>query len=212
MAEKRPDTIGSFLCLLTKEGRVRYQMRTEKKSLVAGISYKGDFELPGGEVQEKDLKKALTPGVLLEEAIRETKEELGIVVSRDVGKRVYPGFYRTVFVNPKDGKVDWAFATVAWPCYWDETTEVKRKIVDVSPDELDVLGRLNLIVSGRKRMWRMGQAGLYLGHRNDWADRAAELLTEVKSDWRQTELLLNPTRDLFQIRYDLGLEEDLYER
>ena len=191
-------------------------MRIEKGS-ITGLSYKGDFELPGGAVKEKDLRKVLTPGVLLEEAIRETKEELGIVVSSDM-----PVFmlYRTVFENLKTGKIDWAFMTPVLPRYWDETAEVKRKIIDLDSADLDVLGRLNLIVSGKKRMYRMGQACLCLSrYATDpgWRDnvrmlRAADFLTEVKPDWRETELLLNPQQDLFQIRYELGLEEDLYER
>lgn len=208
MTEKKPDTIGSFLGLITTEGRVRYQMRIEKRS-ITGISYKGDFEVPGGGVKEKDLRQVLTPEGLLKEAIRETREELGIVV---VG--FSPSYlYRTVFENPKTGKVDWAFVILTLPAFWDEKAEVKRKVVDVNSDDLEVLGKLNLIVSGKKRMWRMGQACLWLYHgENEWGRRAAELLTQEKPDWQETELLLNPSQALYQIRYELGLEEDLYER
>lgn len=196
--------------MITRSGRVRYQMRTEKGSPITGISYKGDFELSGGRVNERDLRVVLTPEKLLEEAIRETKEELGIAVSADFtvsANAVCCGIYRTVFTNPKDGKIDWAFAIAVPPYYWDEDAEVKRKIIDADPDDLNVLGKLNLIVSGKKRMWRMGQAGIYLASdKKDYVNRAAELLTEVKLDWRQTELLLHPGTDLLQIRYGLGLE------
>jgi len=203
MAEKKPDRVGAFLGLITTEGKVRYQMRIEEQS-ITGISYKGDFELPGGRVKEKDLKKVLTPEGLLKEAIRETKEELGLVV-----EKLMPQYlYRTIFENPKTGKVDWAFVIPVFPAFWDETAEVKRKIVDVNPDELEVLGKLNLIVSGKKRMYRMGQACLFLSH-SKWRGRAAELLTEVKPDWRETEWLTDPNNDLAEIRRSLGLEGKL---
>ena len=202
MAEKRPDTVGAFLGLITPEGKVRYQMRTEESS-ITGISYKGDFELPGGRVKEKDLRKVLTPDGLLEEAIRETKEELGIVV-----KKFTPFYlYWTVFENLKTGKVDWAFVIPTLPAFWDETAKVQRKIVDLDPDELEVLGRLNLIVSGKKRMYRMGLACFLL--ENKWDSRASELLSWVKPNWPTTEFLMNLYDDLAKIRRNLGLEEKL---
>jgi len=49
---KKPDSVGVFLGLITKGGRVRYQMRIESGSPITGISYKGDFELPGGGAEE----------------------------------------------------------------------------------------------------------------------------------------------------------------
>jgi len=207
MAEKRPDTVGVFLGLITKKGRVRYQMRTEKWSPITEVSHKGDFELLGGGAKEKDLSKLLTPEGLLAEAVRETQEELGIAVSTDVP---LAALYRTVFESFKTGKVDWAFAIPVFPEYWDETIEVERKIVDLDPDDLNVLGRLNLIVSGKKRMWRMGQAAIWIAScRADWRNRAANLLTEAKPDWRPTEFFVNSREGLFNLRYEIGLEEDL---
>jgi len=202
MTEKRPDSIGVFLTLITREGKVRYQMRIEEKSLT-GISYKGDFELPGGGAEENDLKELLTPEALLKEGIRETEEELGIVVESDTPV-LY--LYRTIFENPKSGEVDWAFAIPVASGYWDEMLEMRRKTVDLNPDQLNTLGELNLIVSGKKRMWRMGQAGLFFLSCDHWSEKAYNLLNEVKPDWYETEALMDPRGALAEIKKNLGLE------
>ena len=179
---KKPDSIGSFLGLITSEGKLRMQMRTEKSSPITGVSYKGDFELTGGGVKEKDLKVVLTPEGLLQEGIREAKEELGIKVTMPETFPVYWAPYE----NPKTGKVDWAFMIPIGSEYWDENTKMKRKTVDVDPNQLDVLGELNLVISGKKRMYQMGQWAIY-AQSPIWSLRAAELLIEVKPDWLETE-------------------------
>lgn len=202
MAEKMPDSVGSFLGLITCQGKLRLQMRTEKGSHITGISYKGDFELTGGAAKEKDLRKILTPKGLVREAIREAKEELGIVIP----EFDFHDFYRAIFENFNTGKVDWAFMIPVGPSFWDETAAMKRKTVDVDPDQLNVLGELNLIVSGKKRMWRMGQAAIYMLSNHEWQDRASELLTEVRPDWRETEYFKFGSMDLYRIRRNIGLK------
>ena len=109
---EKPDTIGSFLGLITTEHKVRYQMRTEKESIIPGVSFQGYFELPGGRVKEKDLCKLLTPEGLLREAIRRTREELGIMVPSDIK---IPALYQTVYQNPETHKIDWAFVIPVFP-------------------------------------------------------------------------------------------------
>ncbi|MBI2626161.1 MAG: hypothetical protein HYW69_01035 [Candidatus Nealsonbacteria bacterium] len=208
MAEKRPDTIGVFLGLITKEGKLRLQMRTESTS-ITGISYKGDFELPGGAVKEKDLRKVLTFDGLYNEAVRRVEEDLGLVVSLSF---ILKGFYLTVYENPKNGKIDWAFMIPVID--WDQKAKMKRKTVDVNPDQLNVLGELDLIVSGKKRMWRMSQAAIYMVNlfhvglyddQDKFFRRAEELLTETKTDWKQTELFNSADHALKEILSGLGL-------
>ena len=92
MTEKRPNTVGAFLGLITSKGRVRYQMRIEN-DLIAGISYKGDFELPGGRVRKKDLRVVLTPDELFKAAAKRTKEEMGITDAVPDNIMIY----RTIF-------------------------------------------------------------------------------------------------------------------
>ena len=200
---KKPDSIGVFLGLMTKEGKVRYQMRTESSSPITGLSYKGDFELPGGGAKEKNLSKLLTLEGLLMEGTRETKEELGIVVMpppEDVP------LYWAPYENPKNGKIDWAFALPVLPKFWDEAAEVKRKIADLKPEHLDVLRELNLIVSGKKRMYRMGMGTLFArSSLSVWRQQAANFLTQVKPDWQETEYFESAKSALEQFRKALNL-------
>jgi len=202
MTEKRPNTVGAFLGLITSKGRVRYQMRIEN-DLIAGISYKGDFELPGGRVRKKDLRVVLTPDELFKAAAKRTKEEMGITVAVPDNIMIY----RTIFENYTTEKIDWAFMIPILPKYWDETAEVKRKIVDLDPDDLDVLERLNLIFSGKKRMYRMGLAAMYLGCNNSmWHGRPEELLNMAMPGWKEIECLYSGESALADIRKELGLE------
>lgn len=207
---KKPDSVGVFLGLITKEGKVRYQMRIESSSPITGISYKGDFELPGGGAEEKNLSKLLTPEGLLEEGIREVKEELGIIVVLSPPPDLplyWAPLYWAPYDNPKNGKIDWAFMIPILPVFWDETAEVKRKIVDLNPKHLDVLGELNLIVSDKKRMYRMGQGAIFACSSNSlWSQEAADLLTQVKPDWRKTEYFETSRWVLKQFRKALSLE------
>lgn len=199
---KKKIIVGAFRGLITKKGKIRLQMRTEKTSMFRGVSYKGDFELPGGRVKKKDLRKILTPQGLDEESAREVEEELGIPVFTP------PKFsiYRAVYTYP-DGNEDWAITIPTSPDYWDEEVTMKRKTVDVDPDQLNVLGELMLVVSGKKRMWRMSEGGIFALSPNPiWRQRAAELLTEVKPNWRETEYFEDAEKALAQWRKELGLE------
>lgn len=201
---KKPDTVGVFLGLITKEGRVRYQMRIESSSPITGISYKGDFELSGGRAKEKDLSKLLTPYGLLKEGIREVKEELEVIV---LSQSSHFPLYWAPYEDPKTNKVDWAFMIPIEPDDWDETAETKRKVVDLNPEHLDVLGYLNLIVSGKKRMYRMGQGAIFAFSSNSlWSQAAAGFLTQVKPDWHETEFFGNGAEALARFRRELGLE------
>jgi len=197
-------SIGAFRGLITSERKLRMQMRIEKDSMLGpNVSYKGDFELPGGAVEEKDLKKVLTRIGLAKESARETEEELGISIS-GLGE---PSFYRAVYVYP-DGNEDWAFMISTPSESWDETAEMKRKTVDVDSDQLDVLGELNLIVSGKKRMWRMSQGAFFASNSLHISERqrAAELLSKVKPDWCETEYFGDTEKALARFRKELGLE------
>lgn len=201
---EREINVGAFRGLITTEGKVLLQMRIEEGSMFGpSVSYKGDFELPGGAVKEKDLRKVLTPKVLAQESARETEEELGIVVS---GPSEFP-IYRAVYIYPERDKEDWAFMIPTSPAYWDEKAKMKRKTVEVTPDQLDVLGELNLVVSGKKRMWRMAMGALFVSSSEPRMDsRAAKLLKKVKPDWFTTEFCWYPEEALSALQRDLGLK------
>ena len=202
--EKREITIGAFRGLITKAGKARLQMRTEKGSVLGpNVSYKGDLELSGGAAKEQDLKKVLTISGLLQESAREVKEELGVLVLNP--SKI--SLYRAVYVSPDGKKEDWAFMIPTPPDCWAEEAKTKRKTVDVDPHQLDVLGELNLVVSGKKRMWRMAQAAIFaVSSVAIYREMAEGLLTGVKPDWRKIEYFEDPEKALAQFRKELGLE------
>lgn len=194
--------VGAFRGLLTSTGRLRLQMRTEQGSMFGiHVSYRGDYELPGGRVGPVNLQEALTLPFLLDESAREIKEELGIEVRNPSN----PMLYRTVFIAP-DGLEDWAFVIPTPPECWDEKAPMTRKTVDVNPDQLRVLGELNLIVSGiGKRMWRMGQASLSFSSKPGFRLDAQRQLSRYKPDWLETEFFQEPDEALARFRQELGL-------
>ncbi|MCK4354734.1 hypothetical protein KAW43_00030 [Candidatus Parcubacteria bacterium] len=199
-------TVGVVLGLVTREGNVRLRMRTERGSMFGeNVSYRGDFELPGGGVEEKDLSKLLTPEALFAEGRREVKEELGIIVQ---GLPIGEPIYRTVYHFPDGKKEDWSFMIAIPSSYWLENAEMLKgaKTVDVDPRQLDVLGDIDLIVSGKKRMYRMAMAALYL-FSPDTKAFSEFYLSKVKPDWKETELFYNTEEALADFRKELGVED-----
>ncbi len=189
-------TIGAFLGLVTEEGKVRLRMRTEKGSVLGkNVSYKGDFELPGGGVKQKDLNKVLTMQGLFKEAIRETKEEIGDVILGNINELIIDGpVYRAVYKFPDGKKEDWAFMIPIPPECWDEDVQILKKgakTVDVNTWQLNVLGEIGLIVSGIKRMYRMAMAALYAYGSGPTREKAAAYLTNIQPGWRRWEFFSN---------------------
>ncbi|PIP24939.1 MAG: hypothetical protein COX34_01500 [Candidatus Nealsonbacteria bacterium CG23_combo_of_CG06-09_8_20_14_all_36_12] len=201
-------TIGAFLGLITKEGKLRLQQRTEKGSpIIPGVSYRGDYELTGGGVKEKDLKKVLTLEELFKEAKREAKEELGVVVF--MPKQL--SLYRAVFVNQEKGTEDWALTIPIPPECWNETTKMKRITIDVNPDELRELANRpkgeQLLSGWGKRMCRMSLGTIFTSSTDPkYVNEAKIMLTEIKPDWRKTEFFKNTEEALAQFRRELGLD------
>lgn len=156
-----PKTIGVFAGLLTSQGKLRLQRRVEKDSIIPGKTYEGDWELPGGRIKEKDIKKALTIEVLGEELRREVMEELGIPIA--IPKK--PSIYLAKYEDLEKNICDWALMIPILSRDWNENAKTKRTTIDVNPLELRGLAfRLkgNQLVSGwSKRMCRMSEGALF---------------------------------------------------
>ena len=201
-----PKTIGVFAGLLTREGKLRLQRRIEKDSLIPGKTYEGDWELSGGRVEEKNIKKALTLEVLQAELIREVKEELGILIKF----RPRPSIYRTIYEDPEKGICDWALMIPIPGPYWDEIQDMKRTTIDVDPSGLRELANQpkgNQLVSGwGKRMCRMGEGAFLLSYVERFVRQAKDALTEMRPNWRKAEFFENAEEALSQFRRELGSE------
>lgn len=209
---EKPTSIGVFAGLLTSAGKIRLQRRVEKGSIIPSKTFKGDWELPGGKVKERDLKKALTLDVLQKELIREVKEELGIVIMHHPN----PPLYLTIYENHEKGICDWAFmiSIPTPPIYWDEKAKMKRETIDVNPVELRELAdrpKGEQLLSGwGKRMCRMSLAALLRSPVDEYNQQARRDLDEVMPDWRKIEYFHDPHEDLAEIRRELGLEGAKY--
>jgi ADP-ribose pyrophosphatase YjhB (NUDIX family) len=178
----------------------------KKGSIIPGKTYEGDYELPGGRVEEKNLKKALTLETLEIELIREVKEELGIVIVPHPA----PPLYLAVYEDPSREICDWAFMMSVPPGrpYWDENSPTKRTTIDVSPEELRKLANepkgQQLLSGWGKRMCRLSLGALLSS--GNYNSEARKCLDEVKPDWRETEYLGDAFRALARLRRQLGLE------
>ncbi len=184
---ERPKTIGVFAGLLTSEGKIRLQRRIEKDSLVPGKTYEGDYELPGGRVGEKNLKKALTLGVLAKELVLRVENDLGISILIHPN----PPLYWTKYEDVAKGICDWAFAMPVPPLlpYWDENALMVRKTIDVGPDELYELAQQpkgqQLLSGWGKRMCRMSLGVLLNSDNPAYRLSAEKYLNEINPEWKK---------------------------
>ncbi len=203
---EKPKTIGVFAGLLTREGKLRLQRRTEKDSIIPGKTYEGDYELPGGRIQEKKLEKALTLEVLGKELIQKVEEKLGIVIKLHPN----PPLYLTIYEDVERGICDWAFMipVPSPPAYWDETVRVARTIIDVNPEELRVLAARpkgeQLLSGWGKRMCRMSLGATLCSSNSRYSDEAKICLNEIKPDWEKTEYSFDPEAFLEKLRKAIG--------
>ncbi len=204
---ERPKTIGVFAGLLTSVGKVRLQRRIEKDSIIPGKSYEGDYELPGGRVGEKDLRKALTLEVLQRELVSRVENDLGITIKT---LPPAPMLYLTIYEDMAKGVCDWAFMMPVPPppVYWDENAPMTRKTIDVSPIELYELAQQpkgqQLLSGWGKRMCRMSLGALFYSSDIRYVVKAVRYLDELKPDWQSVAWFSNDR--LARVRKTLGLE------
>ena len=202
-------TIGAFLGLITKEGRVRYYRRKEEEGwqTVPGISFRGDFYLPGGYVQRKGrkLRHILSQRVLFTEAASGTEEDLGISIT--IPAQIHLHLYRAVSVNYQNGTENWDFIIPIPSIYWDEDVPTIKQIVDVNPDELYRLANYpkgEQIAGGwGEQMSKMGLAALFAcSYDRVYRKRSEDLLIDIESDWLK-EFSFDGENMLAEIRKDL---------
>ncbi|MDO8424627.1 MAG: NUDIX hydrolase [bacterium] len=204
----RPKTIGVFAGLLTEEGKVRLQRRIEKDSIIPGKSYEGDWELPGGRVQEKDIKKVLTRSVLEGELIQRVKAELGINIMMVPNSPLY----LAIFEDPGKEICDWAFMITVPPGvpYWDERARVQRTTIDVGPKELRELASKpkgeQLLSGWGKRMCRMSLGALLNSENPDYRNFTHDYLDEINPNWYKDEFFETIPFCLAELRRKLGIK------
>lgn len=169
MAGKLLITVGAYVGFMNpgfgNYGRILLVRRTRTDSIISGQSFRGNWELPGGAVEDVEDPSAIDYNYVVQTAFAKAKEKVGIVISPlpQCGP-----FYSTFF--KKENMNDLA---VAIPCLTAEEPTVGETIW-VSPAELDVLAGMFIsetdaqkkglaeaegLLGGKgKRMWRMAMS------------------------------------------------------
>ena len=166
---KATPTIGLFAAIFDQDGRILVEQRPE------GMSFPGDWDLPGGGLEKENNAMALDERIVGLELAREVEEETGIVISIRPMPAMYPAVTR--------GGKDWAFVI---PVKTSDTP-TKGLSMFVSPDELKKLAENpagNRLVSGwGKRMSRLALIGLTHSPNKEFAKQAETMLKEIQMKW-----------------------------
>lgn len=163
-------TVGVFVGILNEEGKLLLQRRIEKDSIIAGKSFFGDYELPGGGLNEEGYKrlfygavleavpsletclmyemygtapelKALTKEkVILEALKRRVFEEEGIIILLEGLE--FRDVYQAVLIQREARKIDIALCVpVRWGKWSCHGAGSGREIKWVNVEELNDLTR-----------------------------------------------------------------------
>lgn len=167
---KARPTIGLFAGIFNEEGKLLVKRRPQ------GISLAGEWDLPGGAVEEEANAKALDERVIGRELAREVKEEVGIEISISPMLPMFPAVLK--------GGTDWAFVIVVGRT---DKKPSRGEIKWVSPDELKELAERppgNRLVSGwGKRMCRLALMALCHSTNKDYRKKAIQYLQEIQASW-----------------------------
>lgn len=172
--------IGIFAGIFNEEGKLLLRRRNQRNSNNPGESFEGDWELPGGGVEETNNEQALDERMIGAELAREVEEEIGISVS--------VSFMPMMFPTVSKGGGDWAFVIPLGTCDKRPSTgEIKY----VSPQELKALaGRPKgeqLLSGWGKRMSRMALIALCYSPNLRYGNQAQRMLAEIQEE-RANEL------------------------
>ena len=185
--EKIKTTVGVFAGILNTGGELLLVRRTVHPNILdekgEKISFKGNWELPGGGVMDAE---KVSYCHLVNELKREVQEEVGVVVSPDLMPAMYPVLFK--------GSLGYDLALVT-PIE-TSVTPTKEKTILVSPEELERLAKEyepadkktgkdgKGIVSGYgKRMHCMALKALCFSPNPEYAKQAWEMLTEIQKVW-----------------------------
>ena len=191
-------TVGTFVGLLSsirtraRDGRLLLRRRTEEGSILPGISFMGNWELPGGSVQETERPRY---DHLVLEALREIEEEVGIKIAVDPEDDSHQIF--SMYAAQFKGSQGYDLSVVIPMIYGLEPT--KGETCWVSPEELNQLAQDFVSVTDAKKQGLSGAQGIVSGwgKRMHWMSlcalthspnlkfvRQAQLtIADIQEDW-----------------------------
>lgn len=147
-------TVGAFIGLLNPdhEGRILLRRRVEENSIIPGQSFRGNWELPGGGVQEAE---KFPYNHLVLEAVRELKEEVGIALA--IAPNQIFSIYTALFKGPQGYDLAGVIPVVA------QLEPTIGETLWVSPGELNELARLFVSATEAKKQGLAEAQGLVSG-------------------------------------------------
>lgn len=185
-------TVGAYIGLLNPEheGRLLLRRRVEEGSILPGQSFKGNWELPGGGVRETE-----KPGYdyLLQEAVREFEEEVGIALALtlaiDEAFPMYPALFKgpqgydLAGVIPVVAQLEPTIGETLWVSP-EELSELARIFVSATEAKKQGLAEAQGIVSGwGKRMHWMALCALTHSPNLDFTRQAANTIAKIQETW-----------------------------
>jgi len=173
---------------LAEEGKLLLRRRTEEHSIIPGKSFKGNWELPGGAVNEA-LSSSVPYNYYLTDLVKSVKERTGIALPEST-LATMPMMQLVLFKGPAG--YDLAAVTPV-------ITAIRPTVADtiyVSPKELAQLAKefvaadektgkdgVGLLSGEGKRMHCMALAALCHSPNPEYAKQAAEMLQEISKPW-----------------------------
>lgn len=168
--------VGVFAGIFDESGKILLRRR-RGEILDIHYSYEGDWELPGGTVEEENVWKAKDEKVIGEELAREIKEETGLLINVPLMPTMYPALY----INEERKVLDFAFVIPIGVV--KEKPRIGENIY-VSPKELKELAERpegeRLISGWEKRMCRMALMALCHSPNPQYREEARRMLLEIQ--------------------------------
>ncbi len=168
-------SIGLFAGIFNEGGKLLLRRRN-KESPEIFCSHEGDWELPGGTMEESNILNAKDERIIGEELAREIEEETGISASLPIMPKMFP-FMK---INPENKDIDMAFLV---PYVETIGKPTKGKNIYVSPNEIQKLAlnsKGNRLVSGfGNRMHRMALKALTYSENVEYKSEARKILSKI---------------------------------
>jgi 8-oxo-dGTP pyrophosphatase MutT (NUDIX family) len=168
-------TIGLFAGIFDENGKVLLRRR-KRENPNFPCSYEGDWELPGGTMEEENIWKEKDERVIGEELVRELIEEIGL----SIAVPFMPAMYPVVYINKERKIIDFAFIL---PIGFVKERPSKGENIYVDPKKLkDLAGHSegNRLVSGwGKRMCKLVLMALQHSPNSHYQQEANSMLLEI---------------------------------
>jgi len=167
--------LGIFAGIFDESGKILLRRRKREDPNVPCF-YEGEWELPGGTIEEENIWKASDERIIGEELTREVREETGLSIEVPF----MPAMYPVVYVEKERKIMDVAFVIVIGTIKEKPTVE---ETAYVSPKELEELAEKSegkRLVSGwGKRMCRMALMALCHSPNPLYREEAKRMLQEI---------------------------------